>query len=81
VRRKLTSSSGLTYFPEFASEAGQWEQATAAPTITSLDANWERVIVQDAAGIGASKRFAHVRVTSEPGAVVPGKHSSGGVNP
>jgi hypothetical protein len=73
VRRKLTSSSGLTYFPEFASEAGQWEQATAAPTITSLDANWERVIVQDAAGIGASKRFAHVRVTSEPGAVVPGK--------
>ena len=64
VRRKGTSGSGLTYIPEFASEAGRWELATAAPTITSLDANWERVIVQDVAGIGAPNRFAHVRVIS-----------------
>jgi hypothetical protein len=75
VRRKSTSGSGLTYIPEFASEAGQWEPATAAPTITSLDANWERVILQDTAGIGAAMRFAHVRVTSATGAVVPWKSS------
>jgi len=77
VRRKSTSGSGLTYIPEFASEAGRWELATAAPTITSLDANWERVIIQDAAGIGAPNRFAHVRVISATGPVVRNRSSLG----
>jgi hypothetical protein len=68
VRRKTAIDSGLTYVAEFASEPGQWQPASATPTVTSLDANWERVIVQDTAGLGAPQRFGHVRVTSLTGA-------------
>ncbi len=63
IRRKAASGSGITYTAEFADSVGAWVPAAAPATIVSLDANWERVIVQDTAGIGSPMRFGHVRVT------------------
>ena len=63
IRRKAGSGSGITYTAEFGSPLGNWLPAGAPPTIVSLDANWERVTVQDTAGIGFAERFGRVRVT------------------
>ncbi len=63
VRRKAASGSGITYTAEFGSAVGTWLPAGPPTLVVSLDANWERVIVQDAAGIGLPARFGHVRVT------------------
>jgi hypothetical protein len=47
LRRK---GAGLTYTPQLSGslEAGTWQSTTALPTVTSLDAEWERVIVVEA---------------------------------
>ena len=63
IRRKAASGSGLTYIAEFGDVPGAWQTAAGVPAVTSLDVNWERVIVQDTAGIGLAQRFGRVRVT------------------
>ena len=63
IRRKAASGAGITYTAEFGNPLGTWLPGTATPAILSLDANWERVTVQDAAGIGLPERFGRVRVT------------------
>lgn len=63
VRRKSSTNPQITYAPEFSSTlaSGDW-QAAGTSTVTSIDANWERVKVTDS--IAASpRRFARVRVT------------------
>ncbi len=63
VRRKAASGAGITYTAEFGNPVGAWVPVGVPATVVSLDANWERVIVQDTAGIGLPERFGHVRVT------------------
>src|SRR5205814_7777759 len=47
VRRKAAAAAGLTYTPQFSGEiTGPWA-AGFAPTVTSIDADWERVHVRD----------------------------------
>ena len=63
VRRK---SGGILYTPQFAStpDAASWQTATAPPVVTSIDATWERVIVEDFATTGANTtRFGRVLVS------------------
>ena len=65
VRRK---NAGLTYTVQFANAPGAaiWQAAVNAPIVTPLDANWERVVVDDTATVGAnSTRFGRV-VVSKP---------------
>ena len=64
VRRK---NAGLTYTVQFAdSPAGaSFLSAANAPTVTPIDANWERVIVEDSVTTGDQAiRFGRVRVTA-----------------
>ncbi len=64
VRRK---NAGLTYTVQFAnSPAGaSFQPAVNTPTVTPIDANWERVIVEDNVTTGdQALRFGRVRVTS-----------------
>jgi hypothetical protein len=59
IRRK----TGFTYTPEVsASPAGLWTGPEGTPVVTSIDSEWERVVVEDTAGSGAAKRFARVKV-------------------
>ncbi len=65
IRRKATTSSGITYTAEFASDLtapSSWSTNPAATeTITSLDATWERVTVSDSTVF--TRRFARLKVT------------------
>ena len=69
LRRKVSANSGLTYTPQFCSSltdsgpAG-WATATGTDTIQSIDAEWERVTVEENAS-GYEKRFGRVKVTAE----------------
>lgn len=64
IRRKASTNPQINYFPEFASSltTGQWEVQTAE-TVTSIDANWERVVVTDSTDLSIeNQRFGRVRV-------------------
>jgi len=67
VRRKSSTNPQIVYTPEFSGtlSAGDW-QAGGTSTVTSLDANWERVKVADSVA-AAPRRFARVRVTLQTG--------------
>ncbi len=64
IRRKASTNPQISYFPEFTTSltGAEWEVQTAE-TVTSIDADWERVIVSDTVGTSTSdKRFGRVRV-------------------
>jgi hypothetical protein len=66
LRRKAAANSGLTYTPQFASAlggSGDWSAATGTETVQSIDAEWERVTVEEDAS-GREKRFGRVKVVS-----------------
>lgn len=65
VRRK---NAGMTYTVQFANAPGaaNWQAAVNAPIVTPINANWERVVVDDPATVGANTtRFGRV-VVSKP---------------
>jgi len=64
IRRKSTTTPGITYTPQFGSDPSIWTNATS-PAATSIDTTWERVVVDDPAPTGA-KRFGRVAVTQTP---------------
>ena len=64
VRRR---NAGLTYTVQFANTpaGASFLSAVNAPTVTPIDANWERVIVEDNVTIGDQAiRFGRMRVTA-----------------
>ncbi len=66
VRRKAGTNSGLTYRPQFSTSLletgiGSWEDATGTPVVTSIDATWERVVIEDTVQ-GADRRFGRLKV-------------------
>ena len=64
VRRK---NAGLTCTVQFANSPGgaSFMSAVNAATVTPIDANWERVIVEDSVTAGEQAlRFGRVRVTA-----------------
>ena len=60
LRRK---NSGLSYKVKFSDDLVTWEDAIANPTPTSINTDWERMIMPDTAGAGRTKRFARVVVS------------------
>lgn len=61
-------SPGLSYTAEFGSSlggAGAWSPVTGG-TVTGIDSQWERVVVEDASGTGAAARFGRVKVVTQP---------------
>jgi hypothetical protein len=65
VRRKASTSPGITYLVEFCDDlaTGPWgTNPSASESTEDIDVNFERVTVTDSV-IGAAKRFSRVRVT------------------
>jgi hypothetical protein len=65
VRRKAAPAAGLTYTVQFAGELnGPWG-AGFPPTVTSIDADWERVRVRDTR-VPNARRFGKVVLSLQP---------------
>ena len=64
----IRHNGGITYLPQ-ASDAmaaagpGSWESLTGIPVITPINAEWDRVVVEDVAGTGHPNRVGRVKVT------------------
>ncbi len=64
IRRKAETNPQISYFPEFASSlvGAEWTVQTAE-IVTSIDADWERVVVTDSTDSSIeNQRFGRVRV-------------------
>jgi hypothetical protein len=64
IRRK---NGGVLYTPQFADSpgTGNWQPALVPAVVTSIDANWERVVVEDNAEIGTrTRRFGRVLIAN-----------------
>jgi hypothetical protein len=64
-RRKGATAVGLTYTIQFSSNLTAWS-AGLAPTVTSLNADWDRVTVRDPVSGPNANRFARVVVALQP---------------
>ena len=65
VRRKGPTAAGLTYTVEFSGNLTTWS-AGQTPTVVSLNADWDRVTVRDAAVGPNLHRFARIVLTLQP---------------
>ena len=64
---RRVSSPGTTYLVEFASNpASVWTASSAPQTVTAINSQWQRVVVEDSAGIGFPARFARVKLLFTP---------------
>lgn len=62
VRRTAASGSGLTYIPQFSSDATDW-LSSGSVSVTAINPRWERVKVIDPETTGTeAKRFARLKV-------------------
>jgi M6 family metalloprotease-like protein len=65
LRRKASTSPGVTYTPQFSSGVGSWVDFTGTLTGTAVDSAWERVVVDDPSP-GTGKRFGRLKVVQAP---------------
>jgi hypothetical protein len=66
LRRKGPNAVGLSYAAQFSDNPlNSWVDGLS-PTVTSLNADWDRVVVRDAVPGPNSRRFAKVVVTLQP---------------
>jgi len=68
-RRKASTEPAITYEPQFsdnlsAAGPGAWQAATGTETVTSIDDEWERVVIIDGGTPGKASRFGRVNVTA-----------------
>jgi hypothetical protein len=65
LRRKAGTNPGITYTAQFGSDLAGWlEIPVGTPAGTSIDADWERVTVEDPTG--GTNRFGRVKVVQTP---------------
>ena len=65
LRRKASTNPGITYTAQFGSELSGWiDIPVGTPPGTSIDATWERVVVDDP--VGGTHRFGRVKVGQTP---------------
>jgi hypothetical protein len=62
LRRKGTTAAGLIYTAKFSADLQTWS-AGLAPTVTPIDADWDRVTVRDSAAASTPRRFARVELS------------------
>ena len=64
LRRKAAAAAGLAYAIQFSADLVNWS-SNQTPAVTSLNADWERVTVRDAASPNPN-RFARVVLVLQP---------------
>ncbi len=65
LRRKAPTGTGLSYTAQFSSNLRAWTGGLT-PTVTSVNADWERVTVRDSAAANSTRRFGRVLLTFTP---------------
>ncbi|WP_322284137.1 hypothetical protein [Prosthecobacter sp.] len=67
IRRTAATAPQLDYTVEFTGNLTSWLPATGTENVTSIDANWERVVIEDTGAPGGSaRRFGRVVITQTP---------------
>lgn len=67
LRRKAGTNPGITYTAQFGSNLAGWTDIpVGTPAGTSIDTNWERVIVDDPTPGAGTARFGRVKVVQAP---------------
>ena len=68
VRRRAALDIGYAVqFADGLASAGAWQESSTTPVVTSIDADWERVVVDDSVSQSqAARRFGRVVVTVQP---------------
>ncbi len=64
LRRKASTSPGVTYLPQFSSDLGGWADYAGTPVVTSIDTTWERVVVDDPSPGSGTNRFARIKLAT-----------------
>jgi hypothetical protein len=66
VRRRESSAPGVNYSAEFSSNLQtDWEKVVAPEVVEPIDAQWERVMVEDGSDTSEEARFGRVRIEIE----------------
>ena len=65
IRRKGPNAAGLSYTNQFSGHLTTWANGLT-PTVTSLNAEWERVTVRDSVSGPNARRFARVVLGLQP---------------
>jgi hypothetical protein len=65
LRRRGPSAEGLTYIPRFSDNLIDWTDGQA-PTVTPINADWERVRVRESGSGQDPQRFAKIVITLQP---------------
>ena len=65
LRRKASTNPGITCTPQFCSSIGSWVDVAGVLQGVSIDAVWERVVVDDPAP-GPGQRFGRLKVVQAP---------------
>ena len=69
IRRTAASNSGLIYTPESCgdpSAQNAWSPVTGPETVTPIDSDWERVVIEEDPGSGQPKRFGRLKISTPP---------------
>jgi hypothetical protein len=66
LRRKASTNPGITYRPQFSGDLGTWHDFSAAETVSSIDATWERVVIDDVPPPGATERYGRLEIQLNP---------------
>ncbi|MEO7100834.1 MAG: choice-of-anchor tandem repeat GloVer-containing protein [Luteolibacter sp.] len=69
IRRTASSNSGLVYTPESCENPGApdaWTSVTGVETVTPIDSDWERVVIEEETGSGQTKRFGRLKISTSP---------------
>ncbi len=64
IRRKASNNPGVQYKAKFSADLSTWIDLTGTATVTSIDAIWERLLVDDQLPAITPARFARVEVTN-----------------
>ena len=70
IRRKASNNPGVDYNAKFSADLSTWVDFTGAAAVTSIDAIWERLLVDDQLPASTPARFARVEVTNRVDASV-----------
>ena len=69
LRQKASTNPGLVYLPLVTGnliDPEEWSPFTGTETVTPISETWERVVIEDSAGIGSPMRFGRIQVTASP---------------
>ncbi|MEO5913459.1 MAG: choice-of-anchor tandem repeat GloVer-containing protein [Luteolibacter sp.] len=69
LRRTASSNAGLDYLPQSCNELGSeddWTPLIGPETVTPINADWERVVIEEEAGGNQPQHFGRLKISTQP---------------